>query len=128
MVDAELIVKTMSTLPLQPGGGPSPASGISPRSGMPEPVLVELVEVLDPTELAESSAELVEVEVDVSALVELVAGGAVVMLELKPSSWPLSPWQAIRTKAARAAGRTRTHNSAGCGTCHELPNRVSCIQ
>jgi hypothetical protein len=83
-----------------------------PTSGKP-PELAELVELLALAELAaaESSAELVEVdvEVDVSPPFEVVFGGAVVMLEPNPGPCPSSPLQAAtRARAARAARRTGT--------------------
>ncbi|MDC0670545.1 hypothetical protein POL58_22505 [Nannocystis sp. ncelm1] len=91
---------------MQPGGGLSPPSGGVPPSGMPEPP--ELVELFDAAELAaESSAELVEVDVDVvvSPPLELVPGGAVVMLVPNPDSCPSPLLQAAR--AARAASAMR---------------------
>ncbi|MFY0542501.1 hypothetical protein [Nannocystis pusilla] len=76
-----------------------------------KPELAELVELLELAELAaaESSAELVEVdvEVDVSPPLEVVLGGAVVMLELNPGPCPSLPLQAATsTRAARTARRT----------------------
>lgn len=103
------MVKTKSTLLLQPGGGPSPPSGIILTSGMP-PELSEFVE-LPALAVVESSPEALEVE-DVELLgdspLELVPGGAVVMLEPKPVSWPLPPLHATATRAtARVRRGTR---------------------
>jgi hypothetical protein len=108
IVHEELIEKTRSTLPMQPGGGLSPPSGGVPPSGMPEPA--ELVELLDAAELAaaESSAELVDVEVEVDVDVsplELVPWGTVVMLEPNPDGCPSPLLQAAR--AVRVASAMR---------------------
>ncbi|MFY0531754.1 hypothetical protein [Nannocystis pusilla] len=103
----------MSTLPLQPIGGPSPASGIRPTSGMP----LEVVELppLPALAAAESSPELL---VDIAALAAsppvLLSAGLVVTPELKPDSLPPLLRQAMKpsARAARVVVRATTRRIA----------------